>query len=114
MGPSLYARTPATEVLEITYASGARETLHLADLASGALLAAVVARAKTAAIKDELVGGHGGLSTARLLAAVAVESRQNEEITAATTPEGWARVVGHRGEAVRAVRRLGDRAGGRP
>ena len=111
---SLYARTPATEVLEITYASGARETLHLADLASGALLAAVVARAKTAAIKDELVGGHGGLSTARLLAAVAVESRQNEEITAATTPEGWARVVGHRGEAVRAVRRLGDRAGGRP
>lgn len=103
---ALYARTPDNAVLEIVYASGTRETLHLADLASGAMLAAVVARAKTAAIKDELAGGAGGLSTLRLLEAVAVEARQNEEITGATTPEGWARVVGRRGEPVRAVRRL--------
>ena len=103
---ALYARSPATEALEITYASGARETLHLADLASGAMLAAVVARAKTAAIKDELDGGSGGLSTARVLEAVAAESRQNEEITGATGPEDWARLVGRRGEPIRLVRRL--------
>lgn len=103
---ALYARTPANAVLEITYATGAREVLHLADLVSGAMLAAVVSRAKTAAIKDELAGGPGGLSTARLLEAVAVEARQNEEITGATTPEGWARIVGRRREAVRSVRRL--------
>ncbi|MGK2348095.1 proteasome ATPase [Actinomyces sp. W5033] len=110
---ALYARTPANAVLEITYASGATAPLYLADLASGAMLAAVVRRAKTRAVKDELAGGAGGLSTAALLEAVATEARQNEEITGATSPEGWARVVGHRGEAIRAVRRLGRQAAGR-
>ncbi|SHE26252.1 proteasome ATPase [Actinomyces glycerinitolerans] len=104
----LYARIPERAVLELTYVSGRRETLYLADFVSGAMLAAVVARAKTAAIKDELAGGDGGLSTERLRAAVAVEAQQNEEITAATAPEAAARVVGHRGEMVRAVRRLTD------
>lgn len=103
---SLYARTPERAVLEITYATAVRETLYLADLVSGAMLAAIVSRAKTAAIKDELSGGPGGLSTERLLAAVDVEGRQNEEITGAANPEGWSRVVGHRGEAIRSVRRL--------
>lgn len=103
---ALYARTPATAVLEVVYASGARETLHLADLASGAMLAAVVARAKTAAIKDEIAGGPGGLSTARLLEAVAVEARQNEEIASAAGPEGWERLIGRRGERIRSVTRL--------
>ena len=103
---ALYARTPATAVLEVVYASGARRTLHLADLASGAMLAAVVARAKTAAIKDEIAGGPGGLSTARLLEAIAVEARQNEEITSAAGPEGWERLIGRRGERIRSVTRL--------
>ena len=103
---ALYARTPATAVLEAVYASGARRTLHLADLASGAMLAAVVARAKTAAIKDEIAGGPGGLSTARLLEAVAVEARQNEEIASAAGPEGWERLIGRRGERIRSVTRL--------
>ena len=99
---ALYARTPATAVLEVVYASGARRTLHLADLVSGAMLAAVVARAKTAAIKDEIAGGPGGLSTARLLEAIAVEARQNEEIAAAG-PEDWERLVGRRGGPIRSV-----------
>ena len=103
---ALYARTPATAVLEVVCASGARETLHLADLASGAMLAAVVARAKTAAIKDEIAGGPGGLSTARLLEAVAVEARQNEEIASAAGSEGWERLIGRRGERIRSVTRL--------
>ena len=103
---ALYARTPATAVLEVVCASGARETLHLADLASGAMLAAVVARAKTAAIKDEIAGGPGGLSTARLLEAITVEARQNEEITSAAGPEGWERLIGRRGERIRSVTRL--------
>ena len=103
---ALYARTPATAVLEVVCASGARETLHLADLASGAMLAAVVARAKTAAIKDEIAGGPGGLSTARLLEAIAVEARQNEEIASAAGPEGRERLIGRRGERIRSVTRL--------
>ena len=105
---AVYARTRDNAVLEITYGSGATGTLYLADLVSGAMLAAVVRRAKTRAVKDELAGGPGGLTTAALLEAVAVEARQNEEITGATSPEGWARVVGLRGESIRSVRRLGS------
>ncbi|QKD79666.1 proteasome ATPase [Actinomyces marmotae] len=104
---ALYARAPGTAVLEVAYASGATRTLHLGDLVSGAMLAQIVARAKTAAIKDELSGGAGGLSTARLLAAVAEEARQNEEITGATSPEGWARLIGAQSEPIRGARRLG-------
>ncbi|SHI61175.1 proteasome-associated ATPase [Actinomyces denticolens] len=104
---ALYARTPATAVLEVVYASGATQTLHLGDLVSGAMLAQIVARAKTAAIKDEISGGAGGLSTARVLAAVDAEARQNEEITGATSPEGWARLVGAHSEPIHSARRLG-------
>ena len=108
---ALYARNDATAVLEITEAHAVSGTstriLHLADLTSGAMLAAIVSRAKTASIKDELAGGQGGLSAARLRSAVETEARQNEEITGATTPEGWARLIGTRTSQIRNVRRLG-------
>ena len=108
---ALYARNEATAVLEITeaHAAGGTSTrvLHLADLTSGAMLAAIVSRAKTASIKDELAGGQGGLSAARLRSAVETEARQNEEITGATTPEGWARLIGTRTSQILNVRRLG-------
>ncbi|CAM2769349.1 proteasome ATPase [Actinomyces slackii] len=103
---ALYERSPATAVLEVVYADATRHTLHLGDLVSGAMLAAVVARAKTASIKAELAGEPGGLSTARVLEAVALQARRSEEITGATTPEGWTRLLGGRGAAVRSVRRL--------
>ena len=108
---ALYARNEATAVLEITeaHAAGGTSTrvLHLADLTSGAMLAAIVSRAKTASIKDELAGGQGGLSAARLRSAVETEARQNEEITGATTPEGWTRLIGTRTSQILSVRRLG-------
>lgn len=107
---TLYARNEATAALEITEARAAgvtTRTLHLADLASGAMLAAIVSRAKTASIKDELAGGEGGLSADRLRSAVEIEARQNEEITGATTPEGWARLIGAPASEIRSVRRLG-------
>ncbi len=108
---ALYVRDEATAVLEITEAHTAGGTstrvLHLADLTSGAMLAAIVSRAKTASIKDELAGGEGGLSAARLRSAVETEARQNEEITGATTPDGWARLIGARASQILSVRRLG-------
>ena len=108
---ALYARNDATAVLEITEAHTVSGTstriLHLADLTSGAMLAAIVSRAKTASIKDELAGGAGGLNAARLRSAVKTEARQNEEITGATTPEGWARLIGTCTSQIRNVRRLG-------
>ena len=97
----------------MVYIDGTIETLHLSDLVSGAMLAAVVSRAKTASIKDELAGGRGGLSTGRVLEAVAAEARRSEEVTGANTPEGWTRVLGGRRGVVRSVRRLGPRPSGK-
>ena len=110
---ALYAKTAGTAVLEVVYIDGTIETLHLSDLVSGAMLAAVVSRAKTASIKDELAGGRGGLSTGRVLEAVAAEARRSEEVTGANTPEGWTRVLGGRRGVVRSVRRLGPRPSGK-
>ena len=47
------------------------------------------------------------MSSQRLLEAVAAEARQNEEITGATGPDDWARLIGRRGEQIRSVHRIG-------
>lgn len=103
----VYARVPATEVAEVTYASGGRETLHLGDLSSGAMLESIVARAKRLAIKRELDAGGDGLTFADLEAAVAEELRENEDLPGTSNPDDWARIAGRRGEAIVQLRTLG-------
>lgn len=60
--------------------SSADQAVYLADLMSGALLAAIVERAKTLAIKDEIQGRGHGLSSAHLLAAIEAELAQNDDL----------------------------------
>lgn len=74
---SLYERSDARLL-----ASGGEngEAVYLADLMSGALLAAIVERAKTLAIKDEIQGLSQGLSSAHLLAAVEAELAENDDL----------------------------------
>lgn len=111
----VYAEEPGTELLEMTYASGEREVLHLGVLASGALLENVVARAKRHAIRRELDAGGDGLAPGDLVAAVAEELRENEDLPGAGHPGDWARIGGRRGGTVVAVRPLaGDAARRRP
>lgn len=102
---ALFARTEATALLTVRRRSSARETWHLADLVSGAMIANIVDRAKNAAIKTELATGTGGLTTAHLLAAVAREVTENADLPGASDPEEWARVVGrgHGGDPIIAV-----------
>jgi proteasome-associated ATPase len=49
-----YARTPENQFLEITFRSGKRDFLYRGDLGSGAIIAAVVERAKSLAIKRSI------------------------------------------------------------
>src|SRR5438132_6242228 len=49
-----YARTPGNEFLEVVYRSGRKDTLYRGDMASGAIIAAVVERAKSFAIKRSI------------------------------------------------------------
>lgn len=91
---ALFSRDARTEYVEITYADGAMETLYLSDFASGAMIAGLVDRAKTFAIKDLLNTGERGITTDHLLEALDQEIRMNEDIAGVTNPDDWARING--------------------
>jgi len=107
----LYARSEANRFIEVTYAGGDREVLHVADFVSGAMLAGVVGRAKKAAIKEVIGGGERGLRREHVLAACAAEIAENEELPNTTNPDDWARISGRKGERIVFLRTLvGSRA----
>jgi proteasome-associated ATPase len=107
----LYTRSAENEFIEVTYASGAKEVLHVADFISGAMLVGVVDRAKKAAIKDLIGGGPRGVTLAHVLGACAAEISENEELPNTTNPDDWARVSGRKGERIVFLRTLvGSRA----
>ncbi|MDY5584818.1 MAG: proteasome ATPase, partial [Arcanobacterium sp.] len=66
----LFAKTPENEFVKLFYKDGTNETLYISDLVSGALIAAIVDRAKKLAIKDYLAGGVYGIATEHLLRAI--------------------------------------------
>lgn len=99
------------EYVEVTYEDGARQVLYVFDFVSGAMLASVVDRAKKLAIKDYLASGERGIKTAHLLASLAQEKRENEDLALISSPEEWARVHGRAGNGkVVALRPLGGTA----
>ncbi|MGC3993391.1 MAG: proteasome ATPase [Propionicimonas sp.] len=102
----LYERTDATRFIEVTYAGGDREVLHVADFVSGAMLAGIVGRAKKAAIKEVIDGGERGVRLEHVLAACAAEIAENEELPNTTNPDDWARVSGRKGERIVFLRTL--------
>ncbi len=106
VGDALYAKSDENRFVEVTYASGEREVLHVGDFVSGAMLAEIVARAKRAAIKDELAGAESGLTHRHLMAACRQEIDQNEDLPNTTNPDDWARVSGRRGERIVFLRTL--------
>lgn len=107
----LYARDDRNRFLEVTYAGGDREVLHVADFVSGAMLAGVVGRAKKAAIKELIEGGERGVRLEHVLAACDAEVGENEELPNTTNPDDWARISGRKGERITFLRTLvGSRA----
>jgi len=101
---ALYATTEAHRFLEITYASGDKETLYFKDFASGALIEGVCTRAKKLAVKRMIRTGQKGLTAADLLAAVEEEFQANEDLPNTANPDDWAKIAGRRGERVVHVR----------
>ncbi|HZK06188.1 MAG TPA: proteasome ATPase [Actinomycetaceae bacterium] len=102
----LYAVNEDTRYLEVTYADGSVETLHVKDFASGALIANVVDRAKTAAIKDLLATGTRGISTRHVVQALEDELRESEELRGSTDPDQWSRITGRRSGRVANIKLL--------
>ena len=109
----MYATTDENRFLEVTYASGDRETLYFKDFNSGAMIENIVRRAKKMAIKRFLSQGEKGLRLADLLTSIRDEFKENEDLPNTTNPDDWARISGKKGERIVYVRTLlGDGKGG--
>ncbi len=110
----LYAIDAETRYLEVTYADGTVEVLHVKDFVSGALIANVVDRAKKGAIKDLLATGERGIATKHVLAALEDELRESEDLRSSTDPDQWSRITGRRSGRVVNLRNLRAEQPGNP
>jgi proteasome-associated ATPase len=110
----MFATTEAHRFLEVTYASGEKETLYFKDFVSGALIESVCTRAKKAAVKRLIATGVKGLTVADLVEAVKAEFRENEDLPNTTNPDDWAKIAGRRSERIVHVRPVFDREGKKP
>jgi len=89
-----FARTPENEFLEVVYRSGRKEKLYRGDLASGAIIAAVVERAKSLAIKRAIGGDRDtALNRGDLLEALRLEHSENDLFPATDLTEDWLKLT---------------------
>ena len=110
----MFAADEAHRFLEVTYASGEKETLYFKDFVSGALIESVCTRAKKAAVKRMIATGVKGLTAADLVEAVKTEFRENEDLPNTTNPDDWAKIAARRTERIVHVRPVFDREGKKP
>ncbi|MFC7402345.1 proteasome ATPase [Citricoccus sp. GCM10030269] len=111
----LFSRRPETEYLEVTYVDGTTRTLYFSDVISGAVVANIVDRVKKHAIKDFLSSDGDerakGVRTEHLLRSVREEFTEQEDLPNNASTEEWARISGHGGGRVAALRMLvGERS----
>jgi proteasome-associated ATPase len=103
---AMYARSEDSRFLEITYASGEKETLYFHDFASGAMIESVVRRAKKLALKRYIHRGEKGITRDDLESAVREEFRENEDLPNTTNPDDWAKIAGKKGERIAHIKSL--------
>ncbi|GAA1969270.1 proteasome ATPase [Isoptericola halotolerans] len=107
----MYAEDEENQFLEVTYASGDKETLYFKDFNSGAMIENVVDRAKKSAIKDLLATGKRGIRVEHLLSACVDEFHENEDLPNTTNPDDWARISGKKGERIVFIRTIVTKKG---
>jgi proteasome-associated ATPase len=110
----MFVADEAHRFLEVTYASGEKETLYFKDFVSGALIESVCTRAKKAAVKRMITTGVKGITAADMVEAVKAEFRENEDLPNTTNPDDWAKIAGRRGERIVHVRPVFDREAKKP
>jgi proteasome-associated ATPase len=89
-----YARTEANRFLEVTYRSGRREHLYRGDLASGAIIAAIVERAKSFAIRRSIeLKTESPITRQDLLDALEAEYRENDLFPPNDITEDWLKLT---------------------
>jgi len=89
-----YAKTEGNRFLDVTYRSGRREQLYRGDLASGAVIAGVVERAKELAIgRSILAKQESPISRRDLLDALESEYRENDVFPPSDITEDWLKLT---------------------
>ena len=89
-----YAKTDENRFLDVAYRSGRHEYLYRGDLASGAIIAAIVERAKEYAIKRSIeIGEESPLSRQDLLNALMKEYRENDLFPPSDITEDWLKLT---------------------
>ncbi len=89
-----YARTRENQFLEIVYRSGKRDHLYRGDLASGAVIAAIVERAKSLAIKRAIeTKMDTALGRDDLLLALQKEYAENDLFPPTDVTEDWLKLT---------------------
>ncbi len=102
----IYAENEENQFLEVTYASGDKETLYFKDFNSGAMVRNIVGRAKKFAIKQQIETGVAGIRIEHLMQGCHDEFIENEDLPNTTNPDDWARVSGKKGERIVFIRTL--------
>jgi proteasome-associated ATPase len=89
-----FSRTEENQFLEVIYRSGKRDILYRGDLASGAIVAAVVERAKSLAIKRAIeTKEETKLTREDLLAALQREYLENDLFPSTDITEDWLKLT---------------------
>jgi proteasome-associated ATPase len=89
-----YAKTEENRFLDVTYRSGRRDQLHRGDLASGAIIAAIVERAKELAIGRSIATKEESPITRHdLLDALGNEYRENDLFPPNDVTEDWLKLT---------------------
>jgi proteasome-associated ATPase len=101
---SMYAVSEENKYLEVTYASGEKETLYFKDFASGALIEGIASRAKKYAIKRAIANEGRGIKADDLIRATRDEFKEHEDLPNTTNPDDWAKIAGRKGEKIIHVR----------
>ncbi|MFQ5508715.1 MAG: proteasome ATPase, partial [Leptospirillia bacterium] len=102
----MYATNDENQFLEVTYANGEREICYFKDFSSGAMIEAIVSRAKKYAIKRAIEGGEQGISVDDLIRAMRQEYQENEDLPNNTNPDDWAKIAGRKGERIVNIRTI--------
>ena len=101
---SLFSRTDQNRVLSIRLRNGQHKVLYRGDLVSGAILSAIVQRAKEKAIERAVAhtgaAGGDGLRAQDLLDAVQEEYREGEMLPPDDAAEEWLKLLDHHPEQV--------------
>ena len=89
-----YAKTETNRFLDVTYRSGRHDYLYRGDLASGAIIAAIVERAKEFAIKRSIVNkSESPIIIEDLFQALQREYRENDLFPPSDITEDWLKLT---------------------